>query len=413
MSASRHILHLSHSDSGGAGKAALRLCQAQRAHGLDAKLLVLHKSTSLACIELFYPRPGFLPRLRREYARHRSGPALDTTQTSSGYPYSEATSPYRDDLAAHLAQADIIHLHWTAGFLHLPILTHPALAEKRFIWTLHDFQPVTGGCHYPRDCTRHTQGCGECPLLLQRSPNDSSAQTSRLRQIIYQQLGSRLSFAAPSAWLAQQASQSSALGGRTVHVLRNPLDLDCFQPRDHTLCRQILDLPTDQPLVLFVADQPGDHRKGGDLIPDILKAIRQHLPVHFASVGAENPFPGLENHTPLGSIADDRLLALIYAAADCFLLPSRQDNMPNTVIESLACGTPVACFNIGGAPELVCNGQTGQLADAITPESLAQAALTILKHPAPASLHHQCRLIAQNQISPNRITEQSLHLYSC
>lgn len=409
------ILHLSFSDSGGAGKAALRLCSAQASAGMDASMLVASQNTHSKLVNAFYPNPGAVARLQREL-RNRTFRnkihAIKDSQKRSGYPYSPEGSPHRNDLVDTLAKADVIHLHWVARFLFLPLLNSPQLADKRFIWTLHDFHPVTGGCHYPGSCERYTSGCGQCPLLEGNDENDLSSAEWNLRQKTFAELGDRLDFVAPSAWLARKAEQSGVTGGRRVHVIRNPLDLDCFRPHAPEVCHQLLGLPNDRPLVLFVSDSPEDQRKGGDLIRDIISKIREGINAHFVSVGSERAFSDISDHTPLGMIADDRLLAMIYAAADVFLMPSRDDNLPNTVIESLSCGTPVVCFDVGGAPELIEDGSNGARVPLGDTESMAMRVVKLLKDPSLERIRLNCRKTAENAVAPDTIARQYQAIYN-
>lgn len=410
----QRILHVSFTDKAGAGKAALRLCLAQIETGMNAHMLVAHKAGYASAVEPFYPQPGLLPRFLREVrgrALRRKIRAVQEKETRSGYLFSPEGSSYRDDLIEALAESDVIHLHWVARFLFLPLLTDPKLRDKRIVWTLHDFHPITGGCHYPGACERYMSGCGHCPLLKGDKANDLSHFAWQTRHKTFAALGDHLTFVAPSAWLAGQAEQSGVTGGRKVHVVSNPLDLDCFRPLERSHCRRLLGLPEDRPLVLFVSDRPEDQRKGGDLIRTILRLIREGIGAHFVSVGSESAFKDISDQSPLGMITDDRLLAIIYAAADVFLLPSRDDNLPNTAIEALACGTPVVCFDAGGAPELVKTGHNGAVVPPGDTATMATATIELLNEASRETLRDQCRQTAEDAVAPKKIAMQYNALY--
>lgn len=409
------ILHLSYSDSGGAGKAALRLCQAQRAAGWDAHLLVLNKTGDSAAVEQFQPGGGLPAKILREVrirlARRRSRrPGCRAIQAD--YPFSSCDSPYRGDLEQHLHRADIIHLHWVAGLLHLPTLLRPALATKPIIWTLHDFTPITGGCHYPAACAKFATGCNRCPILGSSQLRDRSSTGWQLRRKIFAAIGCRLQFTAPSAWLVAKAEKSGVLNGQRFHLLRNTLDLECFQPHQRSTCRRLLNLPQDRRIVLFVADKANDRRKGGDRIEEVVGDIRSRINCHFASVGSGSGFPGLTDYTPFGAIRDDRLLAMIYAAADVFLLPSRDDNLPNTAIEALASGTPVVCFASGGAPELLQQPTSGRVVPPGDVAAMAQAAVDIMAETTADDHHRSSRRAAvEAMIAPASVLEACRKIY--
>ncbi len=412
---STKILHISSSDSGGAGKAALRLCLAQRTAGWDARLLVLNKTGDSPAVEQFYPRGGLKAKIVREVrirlARRRNRkPGNHAVQPD--YPFSSWDSPYRGDLEQHLQQADIIHLHWVAGFLHLPSLLIPTLATKPIIWTLHDFSPITGGCHYPASCEKFISGCHSCPVLSSSQQHDRSTIGWRRRQAIFADIGNRLQFTAPSEWLVGQAEKSGVLDGHKVHLLRNTLDLNCFQPRDSLTCRRLLNLPEDRPIVLFVADKANDLRKGGDWIEPIVTEIRLNMDCHFASVGSRSAIVNLSDYTPFGAIHDDRLMALIYAAADVFLLPSRDDNLPNTAIEALATGTPVVCFANGGAPELLDDPVCGRIVPTGDIHAMARGAVEMMPEANPsADARLSRRAHVEAKISPASVIEACRTVY--
>lgn len=411
----KKVLHLGQTDTGGAGKAALRLCLAQRQAGWDSSMLVLAKRGHSLAVKQFYPRGGWLHRLVREFRIRNTRGKMRRSgahKTRPGYPFSPWSSAYRSDLEKAIARADIIHLHWVAGFLHFPSLNSPLLADKTLVWTLHDFYPVTGGCHYPGDCDRFQEGCGCCPVLDSNRKVDLATIGWHMRRNVYAGIGENLIFTAPSNWLVKQAARSGVVGSHKVELLRNTLDMDYFRPHERNACRKMLGLPADRPLVLFVSDQPDDLRKGGDLIKPVLHNIRQGLSAHFVSVGKDNAFPDISDHTALGAIADDRLLGLVYAAADVFILPSRDDNLPNTVIEALSCGTPVVCFSAGGAPEMLVNGQNGAVVDRLDPGAMAEAVIALVDEKESAHIRNTCRANAEAQVGSTVVLDRCQHIYN-
>ena len=181
----------------------------------------------------------------------------------------------------------------------------------------------------------------------------------------------------PSKWLAECAKKSSLFKDRCIEVIHNGLDLNLFKPIDKTTAREIWDLPINKKLILFGAmSATSDHNKGFDLLYKSLKQLagkwsgKTELIVFGASEPENLPDFGLPVHY-LGHLHDDVSLSLLYSGADVMVVPSRQDNLPNTVVESLACGTPVLAFDIGGMPDIVDHKLNGYLAKPFDTSDLA------------------------------------------
>ena len=269
--------------------------------------------------------------------------------------------------------SDIVHFHWICdGMLRIEELKR---INKPIIWTLHDMWAFTGGCHYSEGCERFQQACGNCPQLNRSSKNDLSSSILRRKKEAWS--GLDITIITPSKWLAECAKKSSLFKGRRIEVIHNGLDLNLFKPIDKTTARKIWDLPIDKKLILFGAiNATSDHRKGSDLLYDCLKQLadRWSGKAELVVFGASEPENSLGFGPPvhyLGHLHDDVSLALLYSGADVMVVPSRQDNLPNTVVESLACGTPVLAFNIGGMPDIVDHKLNGYLAKPFDTSDLA------------------------------------------
>jgi len=259
---------------------------------------------------------------------------------------------------------DIVHLHWVCGGM-LPIEDLKRI-NKSIIWTLHDMWAFTGGCHYSDGCEHFRKACGNCPQLNRSAKNDLSRSVLNRKQKAW--TGLDITIVTPSRWLAECAKESTLFAKHRIEVIHNGLDLNLFKPINKTTARQIWNLPINKKLILFGAmSSTSDHKKGFNLLYEGIKQLtakwlgKAELIVFGASEPKNPPDFGLPVHY-LGCLHDDVSLSVLYAAADVMVTPSRQDNLPNTVVESLACGTPVVTFDIGGMPDMIEHQINGYLA---------------------------------------------------
>ena len=222
---------------------------------------------------------------------------------------------------------------------------------------------------------------------------------------------------APSRWLADCARHSVIMQNWPVSVVPNAIDTEAWRPIDKELARKILRLPVEVPLLLFSAIG-GTHypRKGYDLLKAALDHLRGEMPgVELVIVGQLTPREPLNLGFPIhctGHLYDDTSLCLFYSAADAVLVPSRQDNLPNSGVEAQACGTPVVAFNICGLPDIVEHKKTGYLAQPFDTEDLALGIRWVLEDDERrAMLSAQSRQSAVARFSYPVVAEQYLQLY--
>lgn len=259
---------------------------------------------------------------------------------------------------------DIINLHWiNGGFIQIESI---AKLNKPIVWTLHDMWAFTGGCHYNENCNRYQKTCGSCPQLGSKKNIDLSKWVWRRKAKAWRDIN--LTLVSPSRWLADCARASSLFENYRVEVIPNGIDTTIYKPYNKLFAREVLGLPQDKPLILFGAlSATSDKRKGFHLLQSALKQLKElgnlnnpELAIFGASQPPNLPELSFRAHY-LGTFQDDVSLALIYSAADVFVLPSMQDNLPNTVLEALACGLPCVAFNIGGVPDMVEHQKNGYL----------------------------------------------------
>jgi glycosyltransferase involved in cell wall biosynthesis len=365
---------------GGASRSAYRLHQGLQKIGVDSKILAQIKISHDPKVygsKSLWGRAS--TRLRSEINRlplvldQRRKPSLFSTQWAP-------TTVVR--LAKTLAP-DIINLHWICkGFVRPEDVT---LFKKPIVWTLHDMWAFTGGCHYDEECGRYKSACGLCPILNSHRENDPSKWIWTRKKRAWASLDQTV--ITPSQWLSRCARESSLFRDANIQTIPYGADLSVFKPTEKKVARQKLNLPLNKKIVLFVAFGLDDPRKGFHHFKSAVENIFNSghgKDIELAVIGSNNPENELGLKVPvhnLGLINDDKDLALIYSAADVFIAPSTQDNLPNTVIESLACGTPTVAFKIGGMPDMITHGENGYLAAPFRIEDLSQGLIWTLEKP--------------------------------
>jgi len=240
-----------------------------------------------------------------------------------------------------------------------------ALERKIIVWTLHDMNPFTGGCHYSGSCMRYMQSCGACPQLGSEMEGDVSRKNWLKKYKAIQQLN--ITVVTPSRWLAKCVAQSSIFSNARVVTIPNGIPTDVFKPYDRDEVRETLQIPRNAKVVLFGAEDIANSRKGFAYLLESLKRYRAPFGQNVILVTFGSLHPSITIESPyqliqLGNIDQQSYLACIYSMADVTVIPSLEDNLPNIVLESMSCGTPVIGFNIGGIPDMIEHMQTGYIA---------------------------------------------------
>lgn len=311
--------------------------------------------------------------------------------------FSDDRCVFSDDVTKQIPRSDVIQLHWAAEFLDYESFFRWLPNAGPLVWTLHDMANFTGGCCYDLGCGKFVQRCGACPQLDSRDESDFSRQVWLRKQRHYSRLNpARVHIVAPSRWMAGEVRRSALLSRFNCSVIPYGLDLDVFQPRNRGLARELLGIPAHAKVVLCLAVMVDEYRKGYHVLGQALDGIAADANIFLLSVG-KRPTENVRRfpHAHFEGIRNDRILSFIYSAADVFACPSLADNLPNTIIESIACGTPVVAFDAGGVPDLVRPGITGLLAKRGEATELREAILHVLDNDAKRSeMSANCRRIA-------------------
>lgn len=377
------ILIINSSDQGGgAAKAATRFFDALQHNGMDAKMMVHQKTSANNNIVAPVVKPLQILQSRLEKYLLKLKGIKSLSYFSIG--------KYGNDITGHsdFVDADIINIHWVnRGFLSIKNIADIFSSGKKVIWTLHDSWAFTGGCHLPYDCLRYQEHCGQCPALASHQEHDLSYEIFKNKQQQWGNLSAHI--VAPSNWLAQKARGSSLFAGYPVSVFPNTLNTAIFKPHHREEARASLGLPLDKKLILFGAVSAlQDQNKGFSLLHAALHALIDQdagfAQTHALCVFGSNDRIDLPMETfALGHIGDETSMAKLYSAADVFVLPSKSENLPYTIMESMACGTPAVAFKVGGIPELISHKQNGYLAQCYDTADLARGISETLKTISP------------------------------
>jgi glycosyltransferase involved in cell wall biosynthesis len=379
------ILHINTSDQGGAANACLRLHNGLLNIGIDSKVLVKIKTKNIPYVYVYESdiktSISIFARIKRKFLRILKELWLyDETNTKqqnyicSRHPNLEmfSFSDSNIDITNNkwFREADIIHLHWVSNFMDYPSFFKKC--TKPIVWTLHDMNPFLGGEHY----NEQYLGIDENGIPIPRKKTDREKQVfEKITAIKIASLADtkNLHIIALSEWMKSECKKSAILGRFPIDKIYNGINSEIFQPRKKEYSRNLLGISNNKKVILFCADYISNSRKGYEYLLLVLENINNEN-ILLCSIGnISDTLEKKNNVIELGMMHDERLMSIIYSAADVFIIPSLMDNLPNTVIESLTCGTPVISFPIGGLPDMIDHKKNGYIADEISVNALVKA----------------------------------------
>ena len=378
--------------TGGAAVAANRLMKALNNNGVKAKMLVRDKeSDALTVVGL--PKS---PMLHWHFLWERLV-IFVRSRFSRKHLFEIDLANTGSDITRlpEFQEADVIHLHWiNQGMLSLGGIQKILRSGKPVVWTMHDIWPATAICHLTLGCRSFTSACKSCRLL----PGGSTLAQSVWRKKQRLLEDGNIYFVACSRWLEQEAKASALLKGHKITSIPNPIDIHIYNRCNKQEARQRLGLPLDKKLILFVSQRVTNRNKGMAYLMeacDQLKDLPQ-LGVVILGGHAEEVTTQLPTF-PLGYVNDEHRIVDVYNAVDVFVLPSLSENLPNTIMEAMACGVPCVGFRVGGIPEEIDHKQNGYVADYRSAEDLARGIRWILTEADYESLcQHAVHKVAQN-----------------
>ena len=399
---------VSASVGGGAGKAAWRLHNGLLRQNVGSTLYVKEtpKQATAGVVAIHSPevRNGLLEHAVNGKLRQLIQPG--NTLCSAMYP--SAGFSFLDEIA----KGELINLHWISGFISSEAIAYLAALGKPIVWTLHDQNPFTGVCHYSGGCDGYLAACAACPQM----PEEKRTLPAALWAVKKKYLPlTDMTIVAPSRWMGECARNSALFQQCRVEVISNGLDLGIYAPVSQAEARQRLQLPLHEKIVLFGAHDLQERRKGSLELLAAMKELAKRegyassLRVltfgHQTDLLAELPLAC----STLGYVEDESVLRDAYAAADVVVVPSLEDNLPNLMVESVAVGTPVAAFDVGGVSDVVVPGKTGFLARPGDVSALASAIQEAIYAP---SLRETCRAWAKAHLAEERQAQAYQKLFA-
>ena len=404
-----NIHQVSYTDaSGGADRAASRIHRSLLGVGVDSTMHVVRATLGdptvatstgkvFKALGLIRPHLGKLP--------------LQFLKTSNSVLHSTNILPSSWSRRFNRSNADVVHLHWVCA--EMMSIEDIGRINKPIVWTLHDMWAFCGAEHYACDerwregYTRHNRPAYESGLDVNRWTWKRKCKAWHRP----------MNIATPSRWLADCVKESVLMHDWPVTVIPNALDMEIWKPIERVIARQLLRLPEEGKLLAFGAIRGiSDPRKGNDLLLAALNHLRHQMPDRELVVFGERrprevPDVGFPIHYA-GHLYDDLSLRVLYSAADALVIPSRQDNLPNTGVEALACGTPVIAFDVCGLPDIVTHQQTGWLARPFDTENLAEGIRWVLEDDERRSVFgKKARKYAEERFAAPIVAKQYKRLY--
>jgi glycosyltransferase involved in cell wall biosynthesis len=406
-----------HPTTGGAAIASYRLMKALRARDVEVKMLVqeggipaegIYSTTrgwakkKINLLRFIFERLVFL-----RFERSRSIRFLFSIANTG-------ECIVRNPL---VKEADVIHLHWiNAGFLSLRSLKELLQLGKPLVWTFHDMWPFTGGCHYALDCKSYTRECGSCPYLRKPSKRDLSHRIWKRKEQVFK--NSLVHVVTPSHWLEACVRESSLLGHWRLRTIHNPIDHELYKPLPREESCHHLGLDASKKYILFGAANMNNMLKGFTYFQEAVKILVENNKVGEDTeillfgktrrdLASTFPLPAKE----FSFVSSTQTMIHLYSVAHVFVIPSLQDNLPNTILESMFCGTPVVGFRTGGIPEMIVHQENGYLAEFKSATDLAAGMAWGLMPASYDRLSERTREIALERFSRDLSVEQHIELY--
>lgn len=400
--------------TGGAAVAANRLMKALNNYGMKAKMLVRDKeSDTLTVVQLphspmkhwHFLWERLVVYCKLHFSKHH---LFEIDIANAGTDITKLRE---------FQEADIIHLHWVnQGMLSLNNIRKILHSGKAVVWTMHDIWPATSICHVTLNCRSFTTGCHHCRLLPGGGSNHDLAYSTWQKKQAMVQSGT-IFYVACSRWLESEAKKSALLTGQKITSIPNCIDTHIYRKGNKQEARQRLGLPANQKLILFASQRVTNENKGMSYLIEACQQLAQTdgakpgvviLGGHAEEVVAQLPLDAY----PLGYVNDEHRIVDVYNAVDVFVLPSLSENLPNTIMEAMACGVPCVGFRIGGIPEEIDHQKNGYVAEYRNANDLGHGISWILNEADYEALSEQAIHKVNRNYSQRSVASKYIEIYN-
>ena len=411
------IVHIGTWDAvGGAAIASYRLHTSLLKAGYDSKMYVRDKTKMDREITRFNPPvSNLLYKLNLQLEKRniaRSFKPYANTRQKDKEVFTMDKTMYGDFTAKQIPEADIIHLHWISNFMDIEsTFRFLSASGKRVVWTLHDMNAFTGGCHHDDDCGRYANACGSCPQLGSSNPVDLSHQIWQRKMKAYRSIPqAHIKIATDSDWLTNCARKSAHFKDFDISTVHYGLDTDIFAPRDKAAARKLFGIDEKKTVIAFGAANLNNRRKGLHFLLEAMGFLEKDYPDLLLLIFGDGTFETSLKIPILsvGPVINYHMLSFLYNAADIFVISSVREAFGQTCLEAMSCGTPVVGFNGGGIPDMIKDGYTGYLAEEWNSKSLAQAIKRLTDSP---QMRKDMAVHARSFVLENFSLDLQLHTY--
>lgn len=401
---------------GGAARAAVRIMRGVQQSEIDAQMFVKYsmlKTDDIVCANQILPN-----RILYKFIEWIKQKITNRIYAYKWHQYRNTKkNVFLSDLRGIIAgdvwrsfDYDIVHIHWLN--MRFIDVRHLVNIHKPIVWTLHDSWAFTGICHVPYDCKNYEMQCGACPMLGSSKEKDLAYEEFEKKSEAYKDLD--LHIVTPSTWLAECAKRSALLGRFPITVIPNCIDTELYTPFGQKDARKLLNLELDKRYLLFGAIHVlEDANKGFAYLKEAMMQINE-TNTELLVYGTANDTSSFSLPIPvrmLGYIGNEKLMSLLYNAADVTIVPSLSENLSNTIMESLSCGTPVVAFNIGGNSDMIDHEKNGYLAKEKDSEDLGKGIEWCLLHNEGGALSENARKKVMNNYTIDIVSKQYKELY--
>lgn len=401
------VLHIALTDGGGAGLGMMNQHLALLKVGVNSKVLVALKKSSMDSVYETKPNHSILSSNKYIYLLEKIARRLGICLTEYDkihhliytirrkHPVQFSSPVTQYDVSEHplVKEADVINLHFIADFVDLKSFF--VKVKKPIVWTMRDENPGLGGFHYLATKQAYLQyyKAVEAQMLM-----------IKRRAIMQCQ---QLQIVSLSRKMQEFCQQVDYLACRPNAIIYNAISSEAFQPFDRREARKKLGVREDDMVLSFVSADLTEKRKGLSLLLEALDILHDER-IKLLCVGRSSVEINHKNVISLGSICDTRQLSMVYSASNAFVTASSQESFGKTVVEALYCGTPVVSMPVGIASEII-DETNGVLCSARTPQEIANG---IKKISASNYDSTSIRATAKDKFAPERIAQKYINLYS-